>query len=79
MTGPVTDAEREADVRRRVRQQIQKLMFKSALAGRRSPFESVKVRRAWEDFYVSGAFEGPPEKMQNPKIEKFDFDNPPSS
>ncbi len=72
MTGPVTDAEREADLRRRVRHQIRVPMFKSQLQGRRSPFEDLKIRRAWEAFYVSGAFEGPPEKLENPMITRFD-------
>ncbi len=74
MTGPVTDAEREAEVRRRVRHRLKALRVKAALLGKPSPWDSPKMRAAFEDLAVAGGLGFPPEKLEDPKVVKFDFD-----
>lgn len=73
MTVPPMDAAaREADLRRRVRREIKILRVKAAALGKPSPWDSAKMRSAFEDLFVDGAFDYPPEKLKDPKVIYFD-------
>lgn len=76
MTGPPIDAAaREADLRRRVRRQIKILRVKAAARGKVSPFESAKLRSAFEDVVVAVGL-GAPEDLEDPTVTRFDPAHP---
>lgn len=59
MTGPEAGAAREAEIRRQVRHRIKALRVKSAILGKPSPWESAKMRAAFEDVAVGGGPRSP--------------------